>query len=163
MEKISYITSLLTFYIKATIQRDQNFITFKKPNTILGLIPLGSKKQSFPVTQLSSVESNFKLKLGRLLMGLLIMLIGLALITEEEVALGLLLIIIGANHGITAFEIRMTVKMSTGEAKTIPFFIFEKGKADLAEDSIRKMISDRLDDMNTRIQTDKLVDAISNK
>ena len=57
----------------------------------------------------------------------------------------------------------MTVKMTTGESKTIPFFIFEKGKADLAEDSIRKMISDRLDDMNTRIQTDKLVDAISNK
>ena len=127
MEKISYMTSLLTFYIKAEIQQDQNFVIFKKLNTILGLVPLGSKKQSIPVTQLSSVESNFKLKFGRLLVGLIIAGLGIGVITESLVT-GILLIIIGVNHGITAFEILMTVKMTTGESKTIPFFIFEKIK-----------------------------------
>ena len=34
MEKISYMTSILTFYIKAEIQQDQNFVIFKKLNTI---------------------------------------------------------------------------------------------------------------------------------
>ena len=67
MQPIQYMSSLLTFYLKGEIRQEQNFVNLKRPNTILSLIPLGAKKDSIPVNQLSSVESNFKLHFGSFL------------------------------------------------------------------------------------------------
>ena len=67
MRSIQFMTSLLTFYLKGEISQDDKFIKMKKPNTILALIPLGAKKESVPVSQLASVDSNFKLHLKSLL------------------------------------------------------------------------------------------------
>lgn len=162
METIRYMTSLLTFYLKGEIQQEQNFVNVKKPNTILGVIPLGAKKESIPVTHLASVESNFKLIFGRLLSGLVISIIALVLL-KETFLLGLIALLIGANRVITAFETDLTIKTTAGDVKNISFIIFEKGKADKAEAQIRTLISNRLDDTNNRQQTDRIVDAIMNK
>ena len=162
MQPIRYMTSLLTFYLKGEIRQEQNFVNLKKPNTILSLIPLGAKKDSIPVSQLASVESNFSLHFGSLLKGLLISIIGLVLFSEVFI-LGLILLLIGANKVITAFETVLTIKTTAGDIKSISFLIFEKGKAEEAESQIRKIISDRLDDTNNRVQTDRIVDAINNK
>lgn len=162
METINYMTSLLTFYLKGEIQQEQNFVNLKKPNTIFGLIPLGAKQDSIPVTQLSSVESNFKLQLGRFLAGIIIAVLGLCLLSEMFL-LALIVLIIGANRAITAFEIILTIKTTAGDIKNISFLIFEKSKAELAEKQIRQIISNRLDDTNNRVQTDRIVEAINNK
>ena len=61
MEKITFMTSLLTFYLKGVISRDKNFIKFRIPNTILGLIPLGSSKKTVAVNQIASVDTDFRL------------------------------------------------------------------------------------------------------
>ena len=161
METIRYITSLLTFYLKGEIGQDQNFLNLKKPNTILGLIPLGCKKESVPVTQLSSVESNFKVHTKSFLIGLLLTLLGLACLTKS--AAGLILLVIGANKLFTSFEVRLEVKTTAGDVKSIAFIIFQKSKAELAEKQIKQLIANRLDDTNTRQQTDRIVDAINNK
>lgn len=162
MEPIKYMTSLLTFYLKGEIRQEQNFVNLKKPNTILSLIPLGAKKDSIPVSQLSSVESNFKLHFGSLLLGLIFAIVGLCLFGKAFIV-GLILLLIGANKAITAFETILTIKTTSGDVKEISFLIFEKSKAEEAEKQIRKIISDRLDDTNNRVQTDRIVDAINNK
>lgn len=144
------------------IDQEQSFVNFKKPNTILSLIPLGAKKESIPVSQLSSVESNFKLRFGSLLIGIIIAIFGLCLFSESFVA-GLILLLVGVNQAITAFETILTVKTTAGDVKEISFLVFEKSKAEIAEKQIRQIISDRLDDTNNRVQTDRIVDAINNK
>lgn len=167
MQPIQYMTSLLTFYLKGEIRQEQNFVNLKKPNTILGLIPLGAKKDSVPVSQLASVESNFKLRFGSLLVGALIavfgLLLGFASIDPAMLLFGLLLFLVGVNKVITAFETILTIKTTAGDVKDIAFLIFEKAKAEEAEKQIRQIISDRLDDTNNRVQTDRIVDAINNK
>lgn len=60
MEPIEYMTSLLTFYLKGEIKSEQNFINFKVPNTILGLIPLGARTSKLPVNQIASVSTIHK-------------------------------------------------------------------------------------------------------
>ena len=162
MQPIQYMTSLLTFYLKGEIRQEQNFVNLKKPNTILSLIPLGAKKDSIPVSQLSSVESNFKLHLGSLLLGAIIAIAGLCMVSGSFI-IALILMLIGANKAITAFETILTIKTTAGDVKNISFLIFEKAKAELAETQIRQIISDRLDDTNNRVQTDRIVDAINNK
>ena len=162
MQPVKYMTSLLTFYLKGEIRQEQNFVNLKKPNTILSLIPLGTKKESIPVTQLASVESNFKLHFGSFLLGVIIAILGVVLLTDMPVV-GLVLVLVGANKLLASFETVLTIKTTAGDTKNISFLIFDKSKADLAESQIRQIISDRLDDTNNRVQTDRIVDAISNK
>ncbi|MBQ7898109.1 MAG: hypothetical protein IJ323_06765 [Clostridia bacterium] len=162
MQPILYMTSLLTFYLKGEIHKDQNFINLKKPNTILSFIPLGAKKDSIPVSQLSSVESNFKLHLGSLILGAIIAIVGLGMISESFVV-ALIFMLIGVNKAITAFETILTITTTDGYARDISFLIFEKSKAELAETQIKQIISDRLDDTNNRVQTDRIVETNSNK
>lgn len=162
MEPIRYMTSLLMFYLKGEISREQNFLNLKKPNTILKLIPFGAKKESIPVTQLASVESDFKLHVGWLIFGAFLMAAGFVLISESIFG-ALITVLIGANMVIAGFETVLTIKTTAGDVKNIPFLIFEKAKADLAQTQIRKIISDRLDDTNNRAQTDRIVEAINKK
>lgn len=164
MGTIKYITSILTFYLKGEISLDNNFVKFKEPNTILGLIPLGAKKENVPVNQISSTQTNFKLKFGKLLLGIVIAILALSLFGESEGAVpGIILLIIALNTLIDAFEVDLNVVMTSGNSKNIDFFIFDKKKAEAAENLINNLISGRLDDTNTRQQTDRIVDAINKK
>ena len=167
MEPVRYITSLLTFYLKGEISSEQNFIVFKNPNTILGLIPLGSKTEKIPVNQIASTSTNFQLKLGKLVLGAIVAISALSMMTrpsENNPIVGaLILLFIGVNWIIDAFEIDLVVTTTAGQQKPIDFLIFEKEKAELAEQQINAMISGRLTDTNVREQTDRVVDAINNK
>ena len=160
MGTIRYITSLLTFYLKGEISTDQNFIKFKEPNTILGLIPLGAKTQNVAINQIASTQTNMKLKLLKLIIGIVLAVLGFSMFSESFVG-GLIILIIGANSIIDAFEIDLQVNLTSGQVKAIDFFIFEKAKAEQAAAQINSMISNRLDDTNTKQQTDRIVDAIS--
>ena len=149
MKPIRYMTSLLTFYLKGEIKSEQNFIVFKNPNTILGLIPLGSKTEKYPVTQIASTATNFKLKLGKLLLGIIVAIGAIATMKNSFVG-GLIILIFAANWIIDAFEIDLVVSTTAGQQKLIDFFVFEGGKARLAEQQINAMISGRLSDTNVR-------------
>lgn len=166
MEPIKYMTSLLTFYLKGEIKSEQNFINFKVPNTILGLIPLGSKTEKFIIDQIASTSTNMKLKFGKLVIGIVAIILGISLLAskEEGVFFGfLILLILGINMILDAFEVDLVVTTTAGQQKPIDFYIFEKGKAELAAKQINAMISGRLNDTNTREQTDRVVEAIKNK
>lgn len=71
--------------------------------------------------------------------------------------------LIGANKVIPVFETVLTIKTNSGDVKDIAFLIFEKSKANLDETQIRQIISDRLNDTNNRVHTDRIVEAINNK
>ena len=170
MNSVSYVRSLLTFYLKGKISWDETLVKLSTPNTILGLIPLGSKNENIPVNQISSTESNFKLKIGKLLLGIVVFIFALSSFgtaTSNEAAasiiLGVILLIVAANLVLDAFEIDLTLKMTSGEIRNIDFFIFDKEKANIASHNINKIIVNRLNDTNSRVQTDRIVDAINNK
>ncbi len=162
MNPIRYMTSLLTFYLKGEIRSEQNFIVFKNPNTILGLIPLGARTERVPINQISSTSASFRLKFLKLVLGIIVIVIGFSVISDSFVA-SLILWLIGANWVIDAFEIDLIIATTDGQERLIDFFIFEKSKAELAESQINSMIGNRLSDTNVREQTNRIVDAIQNK
>lgn len=83
MQPITYMTSLFTFYLKGEIKSEQNFISFKVPNTILGLIPLGAQTEKFTISQIASTATNTRLSLKYLLLGILLVLWGFSGLTES--------------------------------------------------------------------------------
>ena len=157
METISFMTSLLTFYLKGEIKQEQNFIRFKVPNTILTFIPLGSAKETVPVNQISSVGTSFKLLFKSFLVGVILAFIGLLLLTGSPI-IGIILLLLGASMAINSFQTVLTVDTTSGKELYIFFLIFEKSKAERAAQQINQLISNRLDDTNNRRQTDRMIE-----
>lgn len=162
MQPITYMTSLLTFYMKGEIKSEQNFISFKTPNTILGLIPLGARTEKMAVNQIASTTSNSRLLLKPLILGIIVAYLGLSLLGDDFL-LALIMLLIAANFVIDAFEYNLVVTTTAGQQKVIDFLIFDKAKAVLAEHQINAMISNRMHDTNGREQTDRIVDAINRR
>ena len=166
MNTITYMTGLLTFYLRGEISTDQNFLKLKIPNTILALIPLGARNESIPVQQLATVSSNFKLILKNFIIGAIEVMIAFSSFSSSAV-MGIILLLLGASTIINSFITRLRVDTTAGKQYYIPFLIFEKSKASQAEQMINNMISGRLNDTNNRqvaeAQTNAIVNAINNQ
>lgn len=164
MNSITFMTGLLTFYLKGSISVDQNFLHLRCPNTILALIPLGAGQNNIPVNQLSSVGSDFWLNFKRLVVGIIIAIIACSAFSNTIVG-GIILLLIAANMIITSFNTVLTISNSSGSHYCVNFLIFEKSKAGEAEQMIQKIINMRLNDTNNRQvtenQTETLVNAIN--
>lgn len=162
MQTITFMTSLLTFYMKGEIKQEKNFIKFKVPNTILNFIPLGAYNKTVAVNQIASVSNSFSLLFKNLLIGIVEVIIALALFGSSFLA-GLIFLALGALTILNSFQTILFVNLTSGEQLSICFVIFEKAKAAQAEEAINTVISNRIDDTNTREQTDRIVDAINKK
>lgn len=114
MNNITYMTGLLTFYLKGNISADQNFVRLKIPNTILSLIPLGAQKENIPVNQVASVSSNFRLQFKNLIVGIVEVILAFALFRSSALW-GLILLIIGASTVITSFVTELYITTTGGQ------------------------------------------------
>lgn len=178
METRRFASSILTAYIKGEVKlENNNMLTIKIPNSILTFIPLGTKNVSVPVSQISSVGTNFYLDFKLLVIGLIITLIGLSGFRGID-SLGsfiqaLLFTAIGAAECINAFHVYLTIRNTSGEIigstlkidkkgnihdDGIPFIIFQKSIAEEIKADIDKLCSQRVDDTNVRIQNQTLVE-----
>ncbi|MDE7301799.1 MAG: hypothetical protein K2N60_00615 [Oscillospiraceae bacterium] len=156
MEKITFMTSLLTFYLKGEISQQDNFIKLKIPNTILGFIPLGSRGENLPINQISMVGTSFHLLFGQLLFGIILVFIGLASMKISAFS-GLIMLAVGVFTVINSFQTILVIDLTSGRSIAMSFVVFEKSKAAQAAYDINKLISERIDDTNTRQQTDRLI------
>ena len=169
MEAIKYMTGLLTFYIKGEIATEQNFLKIKFPNTILALVPLGSRKFNVPVAQISAVASNFKFDVKTFFVGLISLLISFSCISSggNGILAGIIILALGLCMLINSFITELQVDTTAGKYYYIPFLIFEKAKAAQAEQMIGNIIAARLNDTNNRqvseASTNAIVDAIKSK
>ena len=162
MDTITFITSYLTFYLKGEIKKEKNFIKFTIPNTILGFIPLGAGKKSVAINHIASVDTDFRVNVKQLLIGAIIAIVGLASMGDSFLA-GLILLALGVIDALNALQTALIVSTTAGEQVLLFFVIFEKAKAEQAADMINELVSGRMDDTNTREQTDRVVDAINKK
>lgn len=153
MEKITFMTSLLTFYLKGEISTAQNFLILKRPNTIFTIIPLGAKKFNVPINQISMVGTNFKLLVKSFLTGIIEIIVAFVLFSASAF-LALILLIIGALTVINSFQTELVISTTSGTNFALFFLIFEKAKAETAANAINSMIGLRLNDTNVRVQNE---------
>lgn len=151
-ETIKYRTSLFS---KGEINIEENFVAFKEPNMVLGIIPLGAQENRIPVTNINSTATNFKPALLPLLLGVIITMLGWSMMSNSDSStLGLIVLVVGISELLDAFEVNLVVTDLAGQQKLIDFFIFEKRKADYISQQINAAISGRLYDTNIRHQMD---------
>lgn len=65
----TFSTSLLVFWVKGKISIDSRFLKVKVPNTVMGVIPLGSKEDIIPLKTISNIQIDTTYKLAPLIIG----------------------------------------------------------------------------------------------
>lgn len=56
--------SVVLFWLKTSVAASNMRVMYKSPNTLLGVIPLGSNTQTIPLRNIASVDTNTKFNLG---------------------------------------------------------------------------------------------------
>src|SRR5439155_7197547 len=101
----------------------------KRPRTILGLIPIGSVRQNFPVDNIAGVSSATRFDVLGVLVGAIGFLFGVAALTIPATAvLGALLIVIGVACIVGAPKQAIEVMNSGGGTISFPVSALERSR-----------------------------------
>lgn len=155
--KQSFITSYLTFYMKASVSLEGSFIKTSDPNSILKVIPLGSTNKTVPLEQISSIDDNFRLDFKSFVWGLIFTFAGLNMLKSSFVV-GLILTIYAILTILSSFQTKLNIHLTSGNTHNISVVVFEKSKLLSCKETIEQLIQGRYNDTNVTANTDRLIE-----
>lgn len=162
----SFITSYLTFYLKAKIGLEGSMVKVSNPNTILKLIPLGSSNKTIPINQISSLDDSFKMDIKSFLWGIIFTGFGFNSLGTNFIV-GLIIVLYGILTVLSSFQTYLNIYMTSGQSYHLSVVIFEKSKLLTCKETIENIIQKRYEDTNVAVHTEKqtnaIVDALSKK
>ena len=145
--------SLLTPWIKGTMDIDESFLQIDMPNTVLfGMLPAGKSKDSTPLSGVINVYTSNSYKIGAIILGAFVLL-GLSMIGSSIVG-ALILILIGVAIFGSGIKTTFSYERS-GIAKSIDVPFFEANHVREFEEKVLARIQGFQDDRNVRMQTQK--------
>lgn len=126
-----FTPSLTAFWLKASMTLTDRRLTGTVPNVTLGLIPVGSRKVNQPLKTISHAEVDTKVSVGRLFLGAVLVLIGLASL-GSSLLVALVLLIVGGLIMANAIRAELRVIGNAGVVSTSARAAFTE-KASLEE------------------------------
>lgn len=165
MTSYTYMSALLTFYIKGEIQVEETGIDFTIPNTFLKFIPLGTRTKNIPISQISSVDTSFRLNGSTLVTGIILFILGLMTSDASTALFCLVFLALGIAEIISSLETVLVVNCTGHEGLVIVATVFDKQTIEDAGSAINATLRSRVFDTNFRTHaeasTDRIVDAIN--
>ncbi|MEK1343055.1 DUF2892 domain-containing protein [Limosilactobacillus fermentum] len=148
-----FAVSLLTPWIKGTMDIDESFLQIDMPNTVFfGMLPAGKSKDSTPLSGVINVYTSNSYKIGAIILGAFVLL-GLSMIGSSIVG-ALILILIGVAIFGSGIKTTFSYERS-GIAKSIDVPFFEANHVREFEEKVLARIQGFQDDRNVRMQTQK--------
>lgn len=128
LKESEFTSNLILFWLKSNFILTNKRILGKQPNTIFGLIPLGYKQIDQPLKTIASITCSTKFFVGRFFIGLVLALVGFAML-DGNVFIGLLLLIAGIVNVLNCYTTTFIIVNSGGlNAMTYQLSILEKDK-----------------------------------
>ena len=159
--KQTFITSYLTFYLKASVALEGDFIKTSNPNTILKVIPLGAQNKTIPVDHISSVDDSFRLDFKSFAWGIIFALVGFNMMGSSILG-GLILAAYGILTVLSAFQTLLILNLTSGGAHVLSVVVFEKSKLLSCKETIESLIQPRYNNTNVTANTDRVIEALNN-
>lgn len=97
------------------------------PNTLFGLIPLGSSTKTIPLRNIASVDTNTKFNLGSLVWGLIFLFVGFGMFDSNALVAIVCLLVAAANLA-NVMSASLVFHDPSGGANAITVSILEKDK-----------------------------------
>jgi hypothetical protein len=110
------------------LQIHRRFIA-ARPSTILGLIPVGTSRSSYPIENVAGVNAGTRFDILGVIFGAVAVLVGIAGISYPGVqVVAIVLILLGAAAVVGAPKQHIEIMNSGGGTITFPVSVFERGR-----------------------------------
>lgn len=126
-------------WVRGMIQVDRNAIRIRTANVILGLIPAGEDNQTIALSNVSNAAVSTSYRIGLLVFGIFIALIGLLTFPSGKILMALILLAIGSSMALNGIQTRLWIAHSGGDfIISVPFY--EKNTMNAARTEIDKAL-----------------------
>lgn len=125
-----FISTGWAVWIKSQLMCSTTRFVFKRPNTLLGMIPIGNDERSIPMKNIASVSTNTAFRIGKFILGIILFIIAMALFGQGMplVLLALILLVLSISTILSAFSAELVVRDPSGSATEIPVSPIDKAK-----------------------------------
>lgn len=124
-----FMYSTIAGYLHTDITLTNRRLYAIRPNTLFGLIPVGSGRSNFPIENIAGVSAATRFSVFGALLGAFVVILGFGVLSSPETsALGVALLIIGAVLMISAPKQAIEVMNSGGGAIRFPVSVFERSR-----------------------------------
>jgi hypothetical protein len=134
--------SLTHFFLQSKLALTNKRFAGESPTTLAGLIPVGKNTSQLPLTNIASATLQTRPKVGRLVVGFLLIVLGLALVGESPATL--LLSVVGLVLFLGSFKTEMQVTNNAGQYVRLEAVIFERQRLQEFTDLINREVANRL-------------------
>jgi hypothetical protein len=122
--------STVAFFLHTDLVLTNRRLYAVRPNTLFGLIPVGTTRSNFPGENIAGVNAGTRFDVLGVIFGAVALLVGLGAVAIPNVGLlGLLLIILGLVSIIGAPKQSIEVMNSGGGLIRFPVSVFERGRS----------------------------------
>ena len=122
-----FTTNLALFWLKSNFSLTNKRVTGQSPNTLFGLIPLGKHDIAQPLKNITSIACSTKFYIGRLVLGLFLIFIGIAI---QNIYSLIILILPGLILLLNSYTTTMQIASNNVSAQTFEISILEKAKVE---------------------------------
>jgi hypothetical protein len=130
----SFMFSLLHFFLAYKFVLTTRRLAGERPNTWLGLIPVGSEKISYPLANIASVGTTNLIQFWSLIFGGLLVVSGLG-------SQAFILVIVGVLLVVGAFQAGIIITNNGGERVRLRISLLQKGAAQQFTNEINTAIA----------------------
>ena len=129
--------SVILFWLKTETAVTNVRVVAKKPNTLLGLIPLGYQDEAYPLASIASAGVEIKFSVGRALFGIIFFFIGIATIKSP---VGFIFLLIGISMILNSLSAALKLTNNGGGVSYLKVSALEKAKLE----NFRNEVNSRL-------------------
>jgi hypothetical protein len=138
----SFMLSTIAFFLHTELVLTNRRLTAVRPHTILGLIPVGTDRQSFPIENIAGVSSATRFDILGVIFGAVGALVGIAALAIPAAAwLGVILIVIGLASIIGAPKQAIEVMNSGGGKIRFPVSVLERSRTVLFANQMAEAVA----------------------
>ena len=118
---------MILFWLKTSIAASSMRVQCKSPNTLLGVIPLGSSTQTIPLRNIASVDTNIFLIAGLACM-------------KDSALVGILFLVLAAANLANTMSAQLDFVNQAGGRNTVKVSILEKAKLMQLAQAIQQLV-----------------------
>ena len=122
-----FIVSLLFPFLKAEMMCSSSRFVYKVPNTLFGIIPIGSEENTFPISAISAVTTAGRFRFGRAFLALILLIFGFAFIDDYPVR-GAILLLLSVVFALTSYSTALVVTNHAGGSFGLEISFIESRK-----------------------------------
>lgn len=132
--------SVVLFWLKTSVAASNMRVMYKSPNTLLGVIPLGSSTQTIPLRNIASVDTNTKFNLGSFVWGVVFLIAGLACLSDSAALVGILFLLLAAANLANTMSAQLDFVNQAGGRNSVKVSILEKDKLMQLAQNIQRLV-----------------------